>query len=154
MKLFQNLRFWNSVKGPAFVLNMYGLPQSQWNPTGSAIWSTKCLGLALTYFWPVFVEPVTWEQRIHQDYTRLGCFCKQLVQHRRILLLNVKKSPNFGVRKNHTRFRGRKSLASVQHKWPPRTFSGRFGPWSWNQCSMPCLPAVWRISRLGLMEFG
>lgn len=37
---------------------MYGLPQSQWNPTGSGIWSTKCLGLASTYFWPAFVEPL------------------------------------------------------------------------------------------------
>lgn len=68
---------------------------------------------------------------------------------------SCEKIAKIGSQKNHPRFRERKSLASVQHNWPPRTFSGRFGSWSWNQCgTMPCLPAVWRIFRLCLLEFG
>ena len=123
LKLFHNLQT-NSVTGHRLF------------------WTCTAVQFGQAKWRPGFEEPVTFDLRILQDYIQVWV---EALQHGHILLLNVKKSPKLESEKSPSlpRFRGRKSLvASVQRNWPPRTFSCRFGSWSWNHCSMPCLPAV------------
>lgn len=91
VKLFQNLHNLrrNSVTDQRLFWTCMVYHNLSETPRPQQFGQTKCLGLASTYFWPVFVQPVTCDLRIHQDYIPDWA---EALQHGRILLFFMWKN--------------------------------------------------------------